>query len=350
MTATREAIAPTESGDVVLDVRDLRVLFDTRRGRARAVDGVNLSLRAGETLGLVGESGCGKTVTALSLMRSVPSPGRIDGGSVIFEGRDLLTMPEAQVARLRGRRLALIPQDPLTALNPVMTVGDHLTEVLNVHLGIRGDAATSRAADLMARVGIPEPRRRLDSYPHQLSGGMRQRVMIALAIACQPAILIADEPTTALDATVQAQILELLDELKRETGMSLLLITHNLGIVAGHCDRVAVMYCGRVAETAPVADLFAHPHHRYTAGLLACVPRLDRQEKGVFYTIPGIPPELTTLPPGCAFAARCEAVTDRCRSERPELVNVDDTGAHRMSCWNPAGIGDATSARAAVSR
>lgn len=350
MTATRDAGTPHVQGDVVLDVRDLRVVFDTRRGRARAVDGVTLTLRAGETLGLVGESGCGKTVTALSLMRSVPSPGIIDGGSVSFEGRDLLTMPEAQVAKLRGRRIALIPQDPLTALNPVMTVGAHITEVLEVHLGVRGAPALDRAADLMARVGIPEPRRRLDSYPHQLSGGMRQRVMIALAIACQPAVLIADEPTTALDATVQAQILELLDELKHETGMSLLLITHNLGIVAGHCDRVAVMYCGRVAETAPVADLFIHPHHRYTAGLLACVPRLDRQEKGIFYTIPGIPPELTALPGGCAFAARCEAATDRCRSERPELASVDDTGAHRMACWNPAGIGDSTSARAAVSR
>jgi oligopeptide/dipeptide ABC transporter ATP-binding protein len=333
-----------------LDVRDLRVVFDTRRGRARAVDGVTFSLRAGETLGLVGESGCGKTVTALSLMRSVPAPGIIDGGSVTFEGRDLLTMPEPQVAKLRGRRIALIPQDPLTALNPVMTAGDHLTEVLDVHLGIRGAAAVARATDLMARVGIPEPRRRLDSYPHQLSGGMRQRIMIALAIACEPAVLIADEPTTALDATVQAQILELLDDLKRETGMSLLLITHNLGIVAGHCERVAVMYCGRVAETAPVANLFGRPHHRYTAGLLACVPRLDRQAKGVFYTIPGMPPELTALPPGCAFASRCEVATDQCRTDRPELTSVDDTGAHRMACWNPHGVGDTTSARAAVSR
>jgi oligopeptide/dipeptide ABC transporter ATP-binding protein len=350
MSAMRDTDRAPRIGDVVLDVRDLRVVFDTRRGRARAVDGVTLSLRAGETLGLVGESGCGKTITALSLIRSVPAPGRIDGGTVTFEGCDLLAMPEPQVARLRGRRIALIPQDPLTALNPVMTVGDHLTEVLDVHLGIRGEAAKARAADLIARVGIPEPRARLNSYPHQLSGGMRQRVMIALAIACQPAVLIADEPTTALDATVQAQILELLDQLKHETGMSLLLITHNLGIVAGHCDRVAVMYCGRLAETAPVADLFIHPHHRYTAGLLACVPRLDRQNKGVFYTIPGIPPELTALPPGCAFAARCDAVIDRCRSERPELVAVDDTGAHRMSCWNPAGIGDATSAQATVSR
>ncbi|NCA14084.1 MAG: ABC transporter ATP-binding protein, partial [Proteobacteria bacterium] len=194
MTATRDVGTPLGRGEVVLDVRDLRVVFDTRRGRARAVDGVTLTLRAGETLGLVGESGCGKTVTALSLMRSVPSPGIIDGGSVSFEGRDLLAMPEAQVAKLRGRRIALIPQDPLTALNPVMTVGAHITEVLEVHLGIRGAPALDRAADLMARVGIPEPRRRLDSYPHQLSGGMRQRVMIALAIACQPAVLIADEP------------------------------------------------------------------------------------------------------------------------------------------------------------
>ncbi len=338
------------TGETVLDVRDLRVVFETRRGRARAVDGVTFALRAGETLGLVGESGCGKTVTALSLLRSVPDPGRIDGGSITFDGLDLMRISEGQMARLRGSRLALIPQDPLTALNPVMTAGAHLTEVLGVHLGLTGAAAITRATDLMDRVGIPEPRKRLDSYPHQLSGGMRQRVMIALAIACNPHVLIADEPTTALDATVQAQILELLDELKRETGMALLLITHNLGIVAGHCDRVAVMYCGRVVETAPVGEIFAHPHHRYTAGLLACVPRLDRQEKGVFFTIPGTPPELTALPPGCAFASRCEAATDQCRLDRPDLQGTGGTGAHFMACWHPAGVGEATAARAASTR
>ncbi|NCV22905.1 MAG: ABC transporter ATP-binding protein, partial [Chloroflexi bacterium] len=226
--------------------------------------------------------------------------------------------------------------------------------------GIRGETARSRAADLLSRVGIPEPRKRLDAYPHQLSGGMRQRVMIALAIACEPAVLIADEPTTALDATVQAQILELLDEIKRETGMSLLLITHNLGIVAGHCNRVAVMYCGRIAETASAGDLFKHPHHRYTAGLLACVPRLDRQGKGIFFTIPGTPPDLTNLPQGCAFASRCDAVTDHCLRERPELSAADglaETGMsdHLMACWNPApkasadaGADHQTSARMAV--
>lgn len=348
VTSYTAGVAPRR-GEVVLDVQDLRVVFDTRRGRARAVDGVSFELRAGETLGLVGESGCGKTVTAMSLLRGVPAPGIIDGGAIIFEGRDLLGLSESKMAKLRGSRLALIPQDPLTALNPVMTIGAHLTEVLNVHLGMRGAVARTRAAALLSRVGIPEAERRLDSYPHQLSGGMRQRVMIALAISCEPAVLIADEPTTALDATVQAQILELLDELKREQGMALLLITHNLGIVAGHCERVAVMYCGRVAETAPVRTLFAHPHHRYTSGLLACVPRLDRQETGVFYTIPGSPPELTALPAGCAYATRCEAVTDQCAT-RPELRGVTDDGAHRMACWNPASIGETSSARAAVAR
>ena len=357
---SRASVSSTASSDPVLSVRNLRVEFDTRRGRVRAVDGVSFTLNAGETLGLVGESGCGKTVTALSLLRSVPAPGKIDGGTIEFEGRNLLSISERDMTRLRGKRIALIPQDPLTALNPVMTVGDHLVEVLDIHLGMRGETAISRAADLLSRVGIPEPRKRLDAYPHQLSGGMRQRVMIALAIACEPAVLIADEPTTALDATVQAQILELLDEIKRETGMSLLLITHNLGIVAGHCNRVAVMYCGRIAETASAGDLFKHPHHRYTAGLLACVPRLDRQGKGIFFTIPGTPPDLTNLPQGCAFASRCDAVTDQCLRERPELSTANglaETGMsdHLMACWNPApkasadaGADHQTSARMAV--
>jgi oligopeptide/dipeptide ABC transporter ATP-binding protein len=325
----------TWSGSL-LEVRDLHTQFFTRRGIVRAVDGVSLTLEAGKTLGLVGESGCGKSVTALSVLRAVQEPGRVVSGQIVFQGEDILRLSERGMQKVRGRRIAMIPQDPLTALNPVLSVGDQLAEVLTIHLGMHGRRARNRGIELLERVGIPLAAQRFDAYPHQMSGGMRQRVLIAMAIACQPGLLIADEPTTALDATIQAQILELLGALTRESNMGMLLITHNLGIVAGHCDRVAIMYAGRIVETAPVRELFAHPHHRYTVGLLECVPRLDRQGKGVFHTIPGSPPDPADIPSGCPFHPRCAFAVARCIADQPQLTaaTVDgDAGAY--ACWNP---------------
>jgi oligopeptide/dipeptide ABC transporter ATP-binding protein len=320
----------------VLRVRDLRTQFDTRRGVVRAVDHVSFDLAAGETLGIVGESGSGKSATALSVLRAVPEPGRVVGGQILFEGRDLLTLPAAEMRRVRGRRIGMAPQDPLTALNPVLTVGDHLTEVLGLHMGLRGRQAEERAVDLLELVGIPGAATRLKHYPHQMSGGMRQRVMIAIAIACDPAVLIADEPTTALDATIQAQILELLDDLKQRLGMAVILITHNLGIVAGHCNRALVMYAGRVVETAAVRPLFAAPQHPYTSGLLACVPRLDRPTKSTFPSIPGAPPDLVAPPSGCPFHPRCPRASERCAAERPELAELSP--GHAAACWHPTSL------------
>src|SRR6478609_6829706 len=266
----------TGPGGPVLDVRELNASFLTRRGEVRAVRDISFTLQQGETLALVGESGSGKTATAMSLLRMLPGTGRITSGQILFQGQDLLKLSQRKMTKLRGRQIGLIPQDPAASLNPLMTVGQHLTELLGVHLGMRGRAARARTIELLDLVGIPEPRQRIDAYPHQLSGGMRQRVMIALAIACRPALLIADEPTTALDSTVQAQILELIAELSREMHTATILITHNLGIVAGICDRVAVVYGGRIVEVAPRDQLFAEPRHPYTLGLLSCVPRVDR--------------------------------------------------------------------------
>ncbi len=318
----------------MLRVRDLRTQFMTRRGVVRAVDGVSFDLAPGETLGIVGESGSGKSATALSVLRAVPEPGRVVGGQVLFEGADLLTLPERAMQTIRGRRIAMIPQDPLTALNPVLTIGDQLMEVLTIHLGLRGQRAEERAVRLLELVGIPGATGRLRNYPHQLSGGMRQRVMIAIAIACDPAVLIADEPTTALDATIQAQILELLDDLKARLHMAVILITHNLGIVAGHCNRAIVMYAGRVVETAAVQPLFRQPQHPYTVGLLACVPRLDRVAKTNFPNIPGTPPDLVAPPPGCPFHPRCPRASERCHVEMPPLAEL--LPLHYAACWHPS--------------
>jgi oligopeptide/dipeptide ABC transporter ATP-binding protein len=331
-------LAPHVRGDVLLQVRDLQTYFFTRRGVVLAVDGVSFELAAGETLGLVGESGCGKTVSALSTLRAVAEPGRVVGGHVLFEGHDVLKLPEFEMRKLRGRRIAMIPQDPLTALNPVISIGTHISEILELHLGLGSKAARERGIELLHRVGIPLAAKRFDAYPHQLSGGMRQRVLIAMAIACEPALLIADEPTTALDATVQAQILELLDALTHEGNMAMLLITHNLGIVAGHCDRVAVMYAGRIVETAPVDELFAAPRHRYTVGLLECVPRLDRQGKGVFHTIPGSPPDPIALPRGCPFHPRCGYGIATCSETLPILTPMSSNPLHADACWNPGEV------------
>jgi oligopeptide/dipeptide ABC transporter ATP-binding protein len=316
----------------VLEVRDLSAAFFTRRGVVRAVSDVSFSIEAGETLGLVGESGCGKTATATSILRMLPLPGRITGGEVWFQGEELLAKREASMRYIRGREIGLIPQDPTASLNPLLTVGQHLEEVLQTHLGMRARAARERGLELLSTVGIPEPDRRYRAYPHQLSGGMRQRVMIAMAIACRPALLIADEPTTALDATVQAQILELIQTLGRELSMTTLLITHNLGIVARLCDHVAVMYAGQIAETAPRDELFARSRHPYTISLLRCVPRLDRVGVDQLESIPGQPPDLIHTPPGCAFAPRCPLAGPECDEETPPLTVAGRD--HLAACWH----------------
>jgi len=328
---------PNDERGPVLEVRDLNASFFTRRGEVRAVRDVSFSLRQGETLALVGESGSGKTATAMSILRMLPGKAKISSGQILFEGQDLLGLSNKQMSKIRGRHIGLIPQDPAASLNPLMTCGDHMTELLGVHLGMKGTTARARAIELFTAVGIPEPERRFDAYPHQLSGGMRQRVMIALAIACQPALLLADEPTTALDPTIQAQILELIATLSREMNTATILITHNLGIVAGVCDRVAVMYGGRIVEIAPRDPLFAEPRHPYTRGLLDCVPRVDRLTAGEFQSIPGQPPDLLGVIGGCSFAPRCAYATDRCVDESPLLT--PPTTDHRAACWNQGHLG-----------
>ncbi len=314
-------------------MRGLQTRFRVRDTTVYAVEGAGFTLRAGETLGIVGESGSGKSVTALSIMGMIRRPGRVAGGEVLFHGDDLLKLPESRMRRLRGRTLAMVPQNPLASLNPVLTIGDHLREVLWVHLGMGRSAAERRSVELLRRVGLPDPQQRLGEFPHRMSGGQRQRVMIALAMACGPELLIADEPTTALDVTIQAQILELMDDLAQESRLATILITHNLGIVAGHCDRVMVMYAGRVVEAAPVDEIFAHPRHPYTVGLLRCVPRLTRKRERIFHTIPGSPPQVTEAPLGCPFAPRCANVTDYCREHLPQLDAVGPD--HVAACWNP---------------
>ncbi|MPZ89179.1 MAG: ATP-binding cassette domain-containing protein, partial [Nitriliruptorales bacterium] len=301
------------TGDPLLSVRDLRVRFGTNRGVARVVNGLSYDLRAGETLALVGESGSGKSVSALALLGLIPQPpGRVDG-EVWFEGTDLVAADREQLRRLRGNRIAMIFQDPMTSLNPVLTIGRQLTEATELHLGLSHTGALDRAAELLAKVGIPEPRQKLDAYPHQLSGGMRQRVIIAMGLSCDPAVLIADEATTALDVTTQAQVTELVGELQQEFGTAVLWITHDLGVVAGIADRVLVVYAGQVVESASVGDLYARPSHPYTAGLLGSLPVLGGAGDADLRTIPGLPPDPTALPPGCAFWPRCpQRGDDRC--------------------------------------
>ena len=318
----------------LLRVRDLRTYFVTDRGggTARAVDGVSLDLYPGETLGVVGESGCGKTVMSLSILRLVPEPpGHIRPGSLIeFEGRNLLALPPRDLRAVRGNRIAMIFQEPMTSLNPVLTVGDQVAEAAIVHQGLSRAVARGRAVELLRQVGIPEPEERVDHYPHQLSGGMRQRVMIAMALICHPQILIADEPTTALDVTIQAQILELLERLQQQLGMAVLLITHDLGVVAGTADRVAVMYAGQIVETAPTPELFARPQHPYTDGLMESIPRLDRP-RARLHSIPGSVPAATAWPTGCRFHPRCPYAWDRCRTEEPPLLDAGPD--HAARCW-----------------
>jgi oligopeptide/dipeptide ABC transporter ATP-binding protein len=318
---------------LLLDVRSLSTQFVTRGGVVRAVDDVSWDVHEGETVALVGESGCGKSVSALSIMRLVPPPGgRIAGGQVLFRGRDLLALSEEAMRRVRGREIAMVFQEPMTSLNPVLTIGRQLTEGLEIHLGMPHADARARAAELLAMVGIPDSGRRLGQYPHQFSGGMRQRMMIAMALACNPALILADEPTTALDVTIQAQILELMRDLSRRLGVAMLIITHNLGVVARYADRVNVMYAGRIIERGSARELYGNPRHPYTLGLLRSVPRLDEPRRERLAPIDGQPPDLTRLPPGCAFAPRCAWRVERCLAEAPALRAAGDDG-HVSACW-----------------
>jgi oligopeptide/dipeptide ABC transporter ATP-binding protein len=319
------------AGRPLLEVRDLRTWFHTEEGVGRAVDGISFAVDRGETLGLVGESGCGKSVCALSVMRLVPRPpGRIESGQVLLDGRDLLTLAEDEMCAVRGNEIAMVFQEPMTSLNPVLTCGYQIAEAVLLHQRVTGREARQRAEEMLRLVGIPAPEQRLDEYPHQLSGGMRQRVMIAMALSCHPGLLIADEPTTALDVTIQAQILDLLRRLQEELGMAILLITHDLGVVAETADRVAVMYAGRIVEYADTEGLFARPRHPYTQGLLQSVPRLDQQRERL-EIIPGMVPDAREFPPGCRFAPRCPLAEERCRRQEPALEEQGKD--HQVACW-----------------
>lgn len=315
---------------ILLSVRNLKTYFYSEGTVVKAVDDVSFDLKRGETLGIVGESGSGKSVTNLSILRLIPyPPGKIVGGEVNFNGQDLMKLSEGEIRRIRGKRIAMIFQDPMTSLNPFMKIGAQLTEITQLHEGLSKAAARKKAIEMLELVGISDAARRIDDYPHQFSGGMRQRVMIAMALSCKPELLIADEPTTALDVTIQAQILELIKDLKEKTGTSIILITHDLGLVAGMTDHIAVMYAGKIIEYAPTTELFSSPHHPYTQGLLKSVPGpLSQQEK--LFQIPGLPPDLTKLPVGCPFSPRCAYVTDKCK-EFPPIRQINDQ--HFSVCW-----------------
>lgn len=315
----------------LLEVRDLQTHFHTQDGVVKAVDGVSFAVKRGETLGIVGESGCGKSVTSLSIMRLIASPpGRLAGGKILFDGEDLLTLSEERMRHIRGNRIAMIFQDPMTSLNPVLTVGRQITEALELHMKLSRKVALARAAELLHMVGIPSPDKRLDNYPHQFSGGMRQRVMIAMAISCNPELLIADEPTTALDVTIQAQILELINQLRDELQTAVIIITHDLGVVAGMTDRVTVMYAGRVVEEGSTEEIFANPRMPYTIGLLRSIPRLDEQDRRKLTPIRGLPPNLIDLPAICPFSPRCDYVQHMCLHQNPPLRNVATN--HNAAC------------------
>ncbi|HEY0819234.1 MAG TPA: ABC transporter ATP-binding protein [Rhizobacter sp.] len=315
----------------LLQVRNLTTRFRTERGEVTAVDNVSFDVAPGETLAIVGESGSGKSVTALSILRLIPNPpGRIESGQILFEGKDLVTMSDEAIRAVRGDRIAMIFQEPMTSLNPTITVGKQIAEPMNLHRGTPWEQALKTAGELLAKVRIPDAASKGSAYPHQFSGGQRQRAMIAMALACKPRLIIADEPTTALDVTVQAQVLDLLKELCRETQASLILITHDLGVVARYADRVAVMYGGRIVEQSSARNIYKNPSHPYTRGLLASVPRLDGDSSQRLVPIEGSPPDLARLPPGCAFAPRCRLATDECRQERPQLRPVGTD--HIMAC------------------
>ncbi len=317
----------------LLKIRNLHTYFFTDEGVAKAVDGVDLELEEGGTLGVVGESGCGKSVTALSIMRLIPDPpGKITQGEILFGGTNLLSLSEAEMRKIRGRSISMIFQEPMTSLNPVFQIGDQISEVLRLHEGMSRKDAWNRSIEMLRMVGIPAPERRVYEYPHQLSGGMRQRAMIAMALACSPKLMIADEPTTALDVTIQAQILELINGLQKEKGMSVILITHNLGVIAETAQKVAIMYAGRIVEYAGVRPIFATPKHPYTQGLLQSIPRLDQDHgrKTRLEAIPGLVPSLLELPKGCKFSNRCKFVFDQCVEEPPL---IETAPGHLVRCW-----------------
>jgi len=324
----------------LLEIKDLRVTFHTDDGTVHAVNGVSYKLEKGEVLGIVGESGCGKSVHALSIMRliSIP-PGRIDSGEVLFYGKDLLKLEFEELRQVRGGQIAMVFQDPMTSLNPAYTVGFQIMEALTVHKKLDQNQARDRSAELLSLVGIPDARRRLDDYPHQFSGGMRQRAMIAMALSCEPSLLIADEPTTALDVTIQAQIVDLVKRLQRDYGMAVMWITHDLGVVAELAHKINVMYAGYIIERGHVKDIFKRTRHPYTLGLLGSLPRLDEAPGTKLISIPGLPPDLVALPKGCPFVARCTYVTDSCRESMPPLENVGDRD-HLVACWNWAAIAE----------
>ncbi|MBT4201419.1 ABC transporter ATP-binding protein [Desulfobacula sp.] len=322
-----------EKKDILLSVKDLRTYFNVKEGLAKAVDGVSYHINQGETLGLVGESGCGKTVSALSILKllDIP-PAQFHSGQILFKDQDLLQLSEQEMNTIRGRSISMVFQEPMTSLNPVLSIGSQVDEVMINHLGITAREARDRTIELLNMVGIPLPRKRAKEYPHQLSGGMRQRIMIALAIACDPELLIADEPTTALDVTIQAQIIELMLSLQDKMGSSILLITHDLGVIAETADRVAVMYAGRIVEEADVKTIFQNPLHPYTRGLLNSVPNINKIDSATrLQEIPGIVPNLCYLPSGCAFMNRCPVKTKICESEKPKLLNIENQ--HNVRCW-----------------
>ncbi len=334
--AAPPAAAPA-TPEPLLEVRDLSTWFHTRHGVAKAVDGIDFKIDKGQVLCIVGESGCGKSVTALSIMQLVAPPGRIESGTVRFEGRNLLELDAAEMTALRGERISMIFQDPSSSLNPVAQIGLQISEVYELHRAARRKVGLERAADMLSKVGIPDPARRAKSYPHEMSGGMAQRVMIAMALACEPRLLIADEPTTALDVTIQAQILDLMRSLQSESGMAIILITHDLGVVGEMADRVAVMYAGEIVEEADVATLFSEPKHPYTRNLLESIPVLG-QMRDSLAVIPGTVPNLVNLPKGCRFASRCRARVEHkleiCTERKPDLDELDTGhGVHRVRCW-----------------
>jgi oligopeptide transport system ATP-binding protein len=344
MRAQAATVAPPAPIDddvpaALLSVRDLRITFGSGKRTVHAVNGVSYDVAAGETIGIVGESGCGKSVSALAVMRLLPKPAARLGADtrILFEGRELTELPESAMRQLRGEELAMIFQDPMTSLNPSLTIGRQVTEVLEAHRGVRGEAAKERAAELLETVGIPHARKRLGDYPHQFSGGMRQRVMIAMALALEPKLLIADEPTTALDVTIQAQILDLMRTIVSDRGTALVLITHDLGVVAGICRRVLVMYAGHIVEEATVEEIFGRPRHPYTVGLLRSIPRLDEEQPVELVPIEGQPPDLSREIRGCPFAARCFNVQERCLESMPPLEQAPNAApGHRIACYFPA--------------
>ncbi|VBB39652.1 oligopeptide transporter subunit; ATP-binding component of ABC superfamily [uncultured Spirochaetota bacterium] len=327
------------TNEVILQVKDLKTYFTVDEGLVKAVDGVSFDLHKGETLGIVGESGSGKSVTNLSVINLIPTPpGKIAGGQVLFHGKDLLAMPQAEIRQIRGNKISMIFQDPMTSLNPFLKVSTQMIETIVLHQGLDKDAAKQKAIEMLKLAGIPAPEKRIDQYPHQFSGGMRQRVMIAMSLSCNPEILIADEPTSALDVTIQAQILEIMQELTKRLGTAVILITHSLGVVAGTCDTLCVMYAGRIVERGPTDVIFEDPKHPYTKGLIRSVPRLDVENSERLYSIQGQPPNVIDLPDCCPFYPRCEKAMDICKKKYPKIAHFDQGRA--VSCWLYSGAKD----------